>query len=60
MTMRTAIDWAACKSMYVSPLAEEIIVSFEGDLLQGTLNFSRTTQGGAGADPGYHEMEGEF
>lgn len=46
--------------MYVSPLAEEIIVSFEEDLLQGTLNFSRTTQGGAGADPRYHEMEGEF
>ena len=60
MTMKTMIDWAACKSMYVSPLAEEIIVSFEGDLLQGTLNFSRTTQGGAGADPRYHEMEGEF
>ena len=46
--------------MYVSPMAEEIVVSFEEDLLQGTLPFSRTTQGGAGADPEYHEIEGEF
>ena len=46
--------------MYVSPLAEEIFASFEEDLLQGTLPFSRTTQGGAGADPEYHEIEGEF
>ena len=60
MTMKTMIDWAACKSMYVSPMAEEIVVSFEDGLLQGTLRFSRTTQGGAGADPEYHEIEGGF
>lgn len=46
--------------MYVSPMAEEIVISFEEDLLQGSLKFSRTTQGGAGADPEYHEIEGEF
>lgn len=59
MTMKTAIDWAAYRSMYVSPLAEEIIVSFEGDLLQGSLKFS-TTSGAAGADPEFNEIEGEF
>lgn len=59
MTMKTAIDWAAYRSMYVSPLAEEIIVSFEEDLLQGSLKFS-TTSGAAGADPEFNEIEGEF
>lgn len=59
MTMKTMIDWAACKSMYVSPMAEEIFASFEEDLLQGSLKFS-TTSGAAGADPEFNEIEGEF
>ena len=59
MTMKTMIDWAAFKSMYVSPMAEEIVVSFEDGLLQGSLKFS-TTSGAAGADPEFNEIEGEF
>lgn len=57
MTMKTF--GAGRKSLYASPFAEEIVVSFEEDLLQGSLKFS-TTSGAAGADPEFNEIEGEF
>jgi hypothetical protein len=59
MTMTSITTRVARKEQYTSPLTEEIVISFEECLLQGSLKFS-TTSGTAGADPEYHEIEGEF
>ena len=59
MTMTSITTRVVRKELYTSPFTEEIVVSFEEDLLQGSLKFG-TTSGAAGADPEYHEIEGEF